>query len=394
MSLLACQDIHFRLSLQAARNQQRATSEGDIMLDLHFILENIDEVQKNTLERNMKVDFDQFVSLAEHRRSLIHEGDELRRRQNEIARKMKGKMPKEERDALISQGRGLKSQVNENESALESIAERLRSLQLGIPNMTHPDVPVGETDEHSVALKHWGEPRKFDFPPKDHVELGDALGLIEWEKGAKVTGSKYYFLQRDAVWLEQALIHYALRELDKEGFLLCTTPDLARKEVLESIGFNPRGEATQIYSIENTDLALIATAEITLGGMMHDEMLKEKSYRCCWRVCLTAFVPRLVLLDARLADFTVFTNSPRSRCLPLQPQSNPKPCCNDSSTSKSESFKDWSFLIACWIVVVEISVRKPTASSISKHGCQGAGKTAPTVKSRVPPIVPTTKHAA
>lgn len=246
------------------------------MLDLHFILENLDQVQTNTKERNMEVDFSQFAQLAETRRSLIQEVDEIHRQQNEIARKMKGKMPKEERQPLIEEGRRLKEEVSQKQTELEEAQNALRELQLSIPNMTHPEVPHGATDEENAALKHWGEPSAFSFTPMDHVEIGEKLGLIDWESGAKVTGSKFYFLQRDAVWLELALIRYALGLLEEEGFIVHTTPDLARREILEGIGFNPRGEATQIYSIDNSDLALIATAEITLGGMHADTILQEE----------------------------------------------------------------------------------------------------------------------
>jgi seryl-tRNA synthetase len=245
------------------------------MLDLHFILENIDEVRQNTADRNVQVNLDQLVSLDEQRRSLIVESEGIRQRQNQIAKSMKSKMSQEERQALIEEGRSLKSKVAELETTLDSVKEQLHDLQVQIPNLTHPDVPHGDGDDDHLALRHWGTPREFDFDAKDHVDLGNELGLIDWESGAKVTGSKFYYLKNDAVWLELALFQYALSILREEGFTLATTPDLARQEILEGIGFNPRGSATQIYSVENTDLSLIATAEITLGGMHFDEILEE-----------------------------------------------------------------------------------------------------------------------
>ncbi len=246
------------------------------MLDLRFIIENFDDVKENTRKRNMNVDFDLFAELAEKRLQLIQKVESIRQRQNEVARLMKGKMSKEERQPLIDEGRQLRADVAKSEEELEEVKRQLLELQLQIPNMTHPDVPEGYDESANATLKKWGDLPSFDFEPKDHVELSDQLGLIEWERASKVTGSKFYYLKGDAVWLELALIRYAFDILEKEGFTLHTTPDLARKEILEGIGFNPRGEATQIYSVENSDLALIATAEITLGGMYSNEILDEE----------------------------------------------------------------------------------------------------------------------
>src|SRR5207248_7978345 len=117
--------------------------------------------------------------------------------------------------------------------------------------------------EDDKIIKKWGEPRKFDFPAKDHVVLAEALDLVDFEAGAAVAGQKFYFLKNEAVLLELALVQYTIQALLREGYTPVITPDLARVEVLEGIGFIPRGPETQIYSIENSDLCLIATAEIT-----------------------------------------------------------------------------------------------------------------------------------
>src|SRR5262249_16700347 len=143
---------------------------------------------------------------------------------------------------------------------------------LTIPNLTHPDAPVGNENK---VLRRVGEPRKFDFPAKDHIALAETLDLVDFEAGSRVAGQKFYFLKNEAVLLELALVQYAMGKLIAEGYTPIVTPDVARSEVLEGIGFIPRGPETQIYSIENTDLCLIATAEITLGGMHRDQILDE-----------------------------------------------------------------------------------------------------------------------
>ena len=133
--------------------------------------------------------------------------------------------------------------------------------------MSHPDSPVGKDDSENREIERYGEPPKFDFEPKGHEDLMMALDLIDFERGAKVAGAKFYFLKNEAVFLEQALINYALDICLKDNFTPFTTPDLAKDDIMLGIGFNPRGEETQVYHVENTDLNLIGTAEITMGGI-------------------------------------------------------------------------------------------------------------------------------
>ncbi len=245
------------------------------MLDLNFIRDNIDAVRKNSAARNVTVDFDRLLGLDEERRRNIQALEELRRQQNETAKVMKGKLPPDERDSFIAKGRELKEKAAELDRTLADVQHELDALVRQVPNMTHPDSPVGATEEESRELRTWGKPRAFDFTPLDHVQLGEKLDLIDFESGAKVAGQKFYYLKNEAVLLEQALIGYALATLMPEGFTPIMTPDVARAEILDGIGFNPRGEETQIYSIEKSDLCLIATAEITLGGMLGDKILNE-----------------------------------------------------------------------------------------------------------------------
>jgi seryl-tRNA synthetase len=144
--------------------------------------------------------------------------------------------------------------------------------------MTHPDAPVGTDEAANRVLRHGRhEPRSFPFKPLDHVEIGEQLGILDFAGGARTTGHGFYFLKGDAVLLDLALQQFALSMLITKGFMPAMTPDLARNDILEGIGFIPRGDETQIYSIENSDLSLIATAEITLGGWYSGEILHEET---------------------------------------------------------------------------------------------------------------------
>jgi len=245
------------------------------MLDLKFILSNLEQVKENCKNRNIRIDLDALIKMDEKRRVLIGEVEDLRRQQNENASAMKAKLPDNERQKLIEKGRELKTKENDKNSLLTQISADVESLLRQIPNMTHPKAPIAATEDGNKEIRRFGEPTKFNFTPKDHVTLGKDLDLIDFETAASVSGQKFYFLKNEAVLLEFALIQYALNTLIKKGFTPIITPDLAKANILDGIGFNPRGAETQIYSVENTDLCMIATAEITLGGMLADKILSE-----------------------------------------------------------------------------------------------------------------------
>lgn len=239
------------------------------MLDLQFICDHSDEVRKNCETRGVTVDVAAVVQFRNDRNKLIAAGDELRREQKEASSKIP-KASAEERPALIELGKKLRAQISETEAKQKLIEVQLREQQSLIPNMTHPDAPIGgENDASEIRIV--GDKPKFDFEPLDHVDIAAKLDLIDFEAGARVAGHGFYYLKNDAVMLEMALIQFALQKVRSEGFTLYTTPDLARDSVLEGIGFNPRGEGTQIYSVNDSDLSLVATAEITLGGAMKDQ---------------------------------------------------------------------------------------------------------------------------
>ncbi len=245
------------------------------MLDTKFIRENLDAVKANCLARNVRVDLGRFASLDEDRRRAITELEETRRSLNDLSSKMKGKMEQAAREKLIAEGKSFKAKIQDSEARVAQLEAEFDALLRSIPNMTHPDAPVAATEDGNREIRKWGKPREFGFKPLDHLELGTRLDLIDFDTAAKVAGQKFYYLKNEAVLLEQALINYALQALIKEGFTPVITPDLAREQILAGIGFNPRGEETQIYSVANTDLCLIATAEITLGGMLSDAILEE-----------------------------------------------------------------------------------------------------------------------
>jgi seryl-tRNA synthetase len=245
------------------------------MLDLRYIRENAAAVQENSRNRGVEADVGLVVELADRRSALIQELNELRQRQNQMAKSIGREQDPEARDRLIAESRAMKDRIPEKETELAEVERRLREELLKIPNMTHPDAPIGKDDSENVEIRRWGEIPEFGFDVKDHVKLGESLGIIDFDAGAKVAGSKFYFLRGDAVFLELGLVRYAMDILTQRGYQPTITPDLARDEMLVGTGFIPRGPETQIYSVEDSDLSLIATSEISLAGSMADEIVDE-----------------------------------------------------------------------------------------------------------------------
>ena len=242
------------------------------MLDLQFVCENLDAVRANCQNRHVTADLDRLLELREQRSQLIVAVDKDRQRQNEIAQAIPKEKAPEVKKALIEEGKLLKQSAPANEARLKEIEADVRMALMTIPNMTHPDSPLGE-EADSKTVRTWGTKPQFDFKALDHVALAEKHQLLDLEAGSRVAGHGFYFLKNEAVLLELALTQFAIRKLVEHGFTLHTTPDLAKMDVLEGTGYQPRGNETQIYSIAGMDLCLVATAEIPLGGIHRDQIL-------------------------------------------------------------------------------------------------------------------------
>jgi seryl-tRNA synthetase len=236
------------------------------MLDYRFIVDNLPAVKKNIADRYMKADADGVVRLFNRRTELTTALQSLQQRRNANAAAMKGKLEPEERAALIEEGKKHKEDIAAAEGELAKVEAELEAEARRIPNMAHPDAPVGKEDKDNLEVKRVGEPTQFDFGPADHVKLGQDLDIIDFDSGTKVAGTKFYYLKNEGVFLELGLIRYALDILQKRGFTPFITPDIAKAEILEGIGFNPRGTESNVYTLEDEGSCLVGTAEITLGG--------------------------------------------------------------------------------------------------------------------------------
>ncbi|MDO4753260.1 MAG: serine--tRNA ligase [Candidatus Saccharibacteria bacterium] len=254
------------------------------MLDVKFIRENLELVEKSTKEKGYKIDVPEVLELDDKRKEILSEVETLRSKRNEIAGKMKGGKPAPE---LIEEGKKIKTEVAEKEKALDGVETELKALLKQIPNVIMPDVPLGG-EECSVEIKKWGENHKTGV---DHLDYAISRDWLDFERGAKVAGAKFYYLKGELALLENALFQYALSKVLEHGFTYMTVPDMVSSRVLEGCGFNPRtSEQSDEYYIEGEDLAMIATAEMPLTGYHMDEILDEKDlplfyagYSACFR---------------------------------------------------------------------------------------------------------------
>jgi seryl-tRNA synthetase len=243
------------------------------MLDLKYIRDNLEQIIENTKNRQVDANPKRVAELYDRRNQLLQETEALRHRRNLNAQSMKQKVNPEKRQELIKEGKNIKQQIAVQEQTLEEVTAQLNGELVKVPNLSHPEVPVGRGEEDNREIRRWGEPPSFSFPARDHLQLAKELDLIDFESAARVSGPKFYYLKNEAVYLELALTRYALDILEGEGFTPTITPDIAKEEVVEGIGFNPRGEESNIYTLEGTGTCLVGTAEITLGGYYAGQIL-------------------------------------------------------------------------------------------------------------------------
>ena len=235
------------------------------MIDIELLRGDPEKVKKGVADKQFDVSLiDKALQLDKKRRERLQEVENLRANRNKFAK-----------EKNIEEGKRVKAELQKLEPHLEEAEKSFNEVFNQIPNSPLPQVPVGKSDKENVEVRRWGEPRKFDFEPKDHLQLGKNLGILDFETGAKVAGSQFYFWYGDGALLELSLIQFAFEILSKEGFVPVITPDLAKARYYMGTGYLPRGKEAQTYEIKNEDLGLTATAEVTLAGKHADEVIAE-----------------------------------------------------------------------------------------------------------------------
>jgi len=254
------------------------------MLNINLIRENPEVVEEGVRKKGYDAGLvDKVLEADMARRELIVKVDDSRKERNEVA-------GAEQRTKDIEQrGREIKEELKTLEPQLKELEEQFENALGQIPNLPSDKAPTGAGEEDNKEVSVWGEPDKTKS--KDHLEIGKTLGIIDFERGAKVAGSGFYYLKGDGALLELALVQYGLKFLNERGFTPVITPDLAQKRFYEGTGYLPKGEEAQTYTINDGELGLIATAEVTLAGYHADEILNSKDlpkqyagYSHCFRM--------------------------------------------------------------------------------------------------------------
>ena len=239
------------------------------MLDIRFVRENAERVAEAAKQKGYQVDIPALLKVDDDRRELQQKVDELRTQRNEIAASMKGGKPSPE---LIEKGKVIKTELAELEDHLRVVSDQTNELLGAVPNVTQPDVPLGG-EEDSVEIKVVGN---TETGAVDHLDFATKRDWVDFERGAKVAGAKFYYLKGDLALLENAITQFALDFVTKKGFTFLTVPHMVNSRVAQGAGFAPKSSAeSNEYFVDGEDLTLIGTAEAPLTGYHADEILSE-----------------------------------------------------------------------------------------------------------------------
>ncbi len=260
------------------------------MLDLKFMRENKEQVEKWLKQRGSDLTLDEFAKLDEERREILGEVEALKNKRNsesaEIARLKKAK---EDASELIKVMGEVSAKIKELDEKLAQVDEKIKYIQMTIPNKLSETTPIGKDEDENVEIRRWGEPRKFDFEPKSHWEIGEKLGILDFERGSKLSGSRFVLYRGGAARVERALINFMLDlHTEKHGYTEHITPFLVNREICEGTGQLPKFEE-DMYRTDD-DMFLISTSEITMTNIHRKEILDEKdlpkyytAYSPCFR---------------------------------------------------------------------------------------------------------------
>lgn len=237
------------------------------MLDINFIRENLEKVKKAAKDKGVEIDLDELLRVDDKRKELIKKVDDLRHQKNEAAKK---------RD--VEKGRQVKQELDGLEEELRRDEERFNHLMLYVPNIPAVDVPVGKDESENKVIRKWGEPKKFEFKTKDHLELGELLDIIDIERAVKVSGARFSYLKGQGAILELALVNFALDTLVQQQFTPVIPPVLIKKESMKGMGYLEYGEE-DMYVLEKDGLVLVGTSEQSIGPMHQDEILENLPLR-------------------------------------------------------------------------------------------------------------------
>lgn len=233
------------------------------MLDIKFIRENLEKVKEGAKNKGYEIDFERLIKIDEERKNLLVEIEDLRSKRNQLS--------KDE----IEKGREIKDKLKVLEPRLSETEKEFQKLLLQIPNIPSSDSPIGKDESSNVEIKKWGDVPKFDFSPKDHVELGEKLDILDLDRAVKIGGTRSYILKKELVILEQSLLRFALDTVREKGFEVMNVPVLVNENTLVGAGFFPFGRE-DVYEVNEKDKFLVGTSEASLVYYHSGEVLDEE----------------------------------------------------------------------------------------------------------------------
>ena len=245
------------------------------MLELKFMRENVEMLKEMLKNRNSNVDMDAFVELDSKRREVLSEVENLKRERNNASAEI-ANLKKEKKDAnhIIEKMGEVSAKIKDLDAELVEIDEKIKDIQLNIPNVYHSSTPIGPDEDHNLEIRKWGVPKKFDFEPKSHWDIGEDLGILDFERGAKLSGSRFVLYRGAAARLERALINFMLDvHTLEEGYTEHITPFMVKPEVCEGTGQLPKFEEDMYKTTD--DMYLISTSEITMTNIHRKEILEQ-----------------------------------------------------------------------------------------------------------------------
>ncbi len=260
------------------------------MLELKFMRENVEMLKEMLKNRNNNIDMNKFEKLDSKRREILSEVEGLKRERNTVSAEIaKLKKEKKNADDIIAKMGKVSSRIKDLDSELAKVEEHLTKVQMEIPNVYHPSTPIGEDEEANLEIRKWGEPKKFDFEPKSHWEIGEELGILDFERGAKLSGSRFVIYRGAAARLERALINFMLdTHITEHGYTEHLTPFMVKPEICEGTGQLPKFEEDMYKTTD--DMYLISTSEISMTNIHRKEILEQSelpkyytAYSPCFR---------------------------------------------------------------------------------------------------------------
>ena len=247
------------------------------MLDIKYIRENKEKVVQGAKSKNVDLDIDRLLDVDDHRRTLMAELESLQATKNQASKEIPN-LQGSEREARILEMKEVDLQSQKVKEDLEGVENEFDALMRDVPNIPRDDVKVGKDDSENEVWRTWGTPTSFDFTPKDYMELGISLDIIDTERAVKTSGARFNFFKGEGALLELALLNYGVSKLITKGFKLIIPPVLVKEEIMRGMGYMEHGGSEEIYHIEKDNLYLVGTSEQVIGGMHTGEVLNVSEF--------------------------------------------------------------------------------------------------------------------